>query len=257
MEKYLPNQSIVASAFDPLGILASLSCALLGTHPPAAWVESCEISLYLRRERKGQPARLFLSALEDKHGWTGRISSGHVAVPPAAAVAASSAVLSHFLHPRFFSTHSSRVRLADFGIVSTSNTARLRGVDKLLEWVFSSPSLSSTEPQTHSWDPSASGHLHKTLSPFFCHLQGSRDIFSHCKLPRVALIQSLHPSGNLLCSPRLLQRPFLPPMPQKPHLCCAWSSPSKVSFPMVSPCTRASLWAWHIDFPIRLVQRAH
>lgn len=64
MEKYLPNESIVDSPFDghPSGILASLSHALLGTHPGAAGVERCEIGklwdFSVSEERKKERASL-------------------------------------------------------------------------------------------------------------------------------------------------------------------------------------------------------
>lgn len=116
MEKYLPNQSILCSPFDanPSGILASLSHALLGTHPPVAGVESCEISLCLRRGRRRGPACKTFLLSTGGQAWM----EGQDQLLPCSSVTSSSstgsnlfAVLSCFLHPSFFSTHCGRIRL--------------------------------------------------------------------------------------------------------------------------------------------------
>lgn len=97
----------------------------------------------------------------------------------------------------------------------------------------------------------------KLLHPFFATCRTPGTSFPTASSHMWAPTQSLCLSGILLCPPCLPQHPFLAPIPQQLHLCCACSLPSKVLFPPVSPCTRASLRAWHIDFPIRLVQGAH
>lgn len=111
MEKYLPNQSIVESPFDvhPSGILASLSYALLGTHPQAAGVERHEISLYLRRGRRKRPAckAIFLS-IEGQAWMEGQDQLLSCSSSNGSNLFADP---SCFLHHSFFSSHCSRIRL--------------------------------------------------------------------------------------------------------------------------------------------------
>lgn len=140
MEKYLPNQSIVGSPFDahPSGILASLSHALLSTQPPAAGLGSCGISLDLRTgKRKGTACKAFLLSTEGQ-AW---MEVQDQLLPCMSVPRSSSSKGSNLLQSPLisfmpaFSLPSSRMRLAGFGIVSTSNIARLGGADRLLEGV--------------------------------------------------------------------------------------------------------------------------